>query len=165
MTDPRAEGRAASPRIDFVREAAPSHVLVLEVSASMELNDDWKFINKAAHKLIRYDLSDSARLGVVTFSAEARLEAGLTRVGEARDHLADIIPDKYRLAEDDGRCVVCGLNMAVNQVLGDNKAGGHIVLVTRGGYDTMSLSDEKTIKEFINYYQVATVIIVINRQI
>ena len=153
-TDPRAEGRAASPRIDFVREAAPSHVLVLEVSASMELNDDWKYINKAAHKLIRYDLSDSARLGVVTFSGEARLEAGLTRVGEARDHLADIIPDKYRLAEDDGRCVVCGLNMAVNQVLGDNKAGGHIVLVTRAGPDTLSITDQEIILEYVEYYQI-----------
>ena len=120
----------------------------------MELNDDWKFINKAAHKLIRYDLSDSARLGVVTFSEAARLEAGLTRVGEARDHLADIIPDKYRLAGDDGRCVVCGLNMAVNQVLGENKAGGHIVLVTRAGPDTLSITDQEIIREYVEYYQI-----------
>ena len=142
------------PRIDFVREAAPSHVLVLEVSASMEENDDWKFINKAAHKLIRYDLPQSTRLGVVTFSNESRLEAGLTRVGEARDHLADIIPDKYRLAEDDGRCVVCGLNTAVNQVLGENKAGGHIVLVTRAGPDTLSITDQMIIREYVEYYQI-----------
>ena len=51
--------------------------------------------------------------------------------------------------------MLCGFQTAVQDVLGEEKAGGHIVLVTRGGYDTMSLSDEKTIKEFINYYQVA----------
>lgn len=153
-TGKQTERTVQPPRVDFVREAAPSHVLVLEVSASMEENDDWKFINKAAHKLIRYDLPQSTRLGVVTFSNESRLEAGLTRVGEARDHLADIIPDKYRLAEDEGRCVVCGLNMAINQVLGEEKAGGHIILVTRAGPDTLSITDQMIIKEYVEYYQI-----------
>ena len=70
-----------TPRIDIVREATPTHVLVLEISASMAENDDWKFINKAAHKLIRYDLPDSARLWVMSFSNESKMEAQITTVG------------------------------------------------------------------------------------
>ena len=143
-----------TPRIDIVREVAPTHVLVLEISASMAENDDWKFINKAAHKLIRYDLPDSARLGVVSFSNESKLEAPLTTVRGSRNHLADIIPDKYRLAKDDERCVLCGVNMAMTEVLGEHKEGAHIIIITRGSLDTLSIMDETVLKEYVEYYQV-----------
>ena len=43
---------------------------------------------------------------------------------------------------------------AVQDVLGENRDGAHIILVTRGGQDTLSLTDETRIKEFIMYYQV-----------
>ena len=143
-----------TPRIDIVREATPAHVLVLEISASMAENDDWKFINKAAHKLIRYDLPDSASLGVVSFSNESKMEAPLTLVRGSRNHLADIIPDKYRLAKDEGRCVLCGVNTAMTQVLGEHKEGAHIIIVTRGTTDTLSMKDEIALKEYMEYYQV-----------
>ena len=143
-----------TPRIDIVREETPTHVLVLEISASMAENDDWKFISKAAHKLIRYDLPDSARLGVVSFSNESKLEAPLTTVGGSRNHLADIIPDKYRLAKNDKRCVLCGVNMAMTEVLGEHKEGAHIIIITRGSSDTLSIQDEIALKEHVNYYQV-----------
>ena len=39
-------------------------------------------------------------------------------------------------------------------VLGENRDGAHIILFTRGGQDTLSLTDETRIKEFIMYYQV-----------
>ena len=143
-----------TPQIDIVREAAPTHVLVLEISASMVENDDWKIIKKATHKLIRYDLPDSARLGVVSFSNESKLEAPLTLVQGSRTHLADIIPDKYRLARDDGRCVLCGVNMAMTEVLGEHKEGAHIIIFTRGSSDTLNIKDEIALKEYVEYYQV-----------
>ena len=149
-------GPRSPPRIDFVQSPAPTHVLVLETTASMADNDDWKFINKAAHKLIKYDLPDSTRLGVVSFSNKSKLEAPLTTIQGSRGHLADIIPDKYRLAreEDSGRCVLCGINMAMTEVLGEHKEGAHIIIVTRAGPDTLSDTDKVAIREYIEYYQV-----------
>ena len=41
------------PRIDYVLEPAERVVLVLETSASMAHNHDWKWIQKLLHKLIR----------------------------------------------------------------------------------------------------------------
>jgi hypothetical protein len=38
--------------------------------------------------------------------------------------------------------------------LGEEKEGTHIILVTRGTEDTLSLSDESRIKELLQYYQV-----------
>ena len=148
--------RRAPPRIDFVQAVPPTHVLVLETTASMTKDDDWKFINKAAHKLIKYDLPDSTRLGVVSFSNRSKLEAPLTTIRGSRGHLADIIPDKYRLngPEDTGRCVLCGINMAMTEVLGDQKEGAHLILVTRGGEDTLADTDMVAINEYIEYYQV-----------
>lgn len=150
-----------TPRIDIVREVTPTHVLVLEISASMAENDDWKFINKAAHKLIRYDLPDSARLGVVSFSNESKLESPLTIIRGSRNHLADIIPDKYRLAKDDERCVLCGINMAMTEVLGEHKEGAHIIIITRGSSDTLSIMEETVIKEYVEYYQIHVSVIIV----
>ena len=144
-------------RIDIVRQPSPTHVLVLETTADMQNRDDWKYINKAAHKLIKYDLPDSTRLGVVSFSNTSRLEAPLTSIRGSRGHLADIIPDKYRLArpEDSGRCVLCGVNMAMTEVLGEHKEGAHIIIVTRAGADTLSDMDMLAIREYVEYYQVS----------
>ena len=43
---------------------------------------------------------------------------------------------------------------SLQEVLGEEKSGAEILILTRGSYDTLSLSDEKTIQEYINYYQV-----------
>ena len=100
-----------SPIIQFVKEQPPKYILLLETSSSMADNDDWKFINKAVQKLIRYDLPDSALLAVITFSNQSKLEVPLTRVGGSRNHLADAIPDKYRLDKGEERCVLCAFNI------------------------------------------------------
>ena len=142
------------PQINVVQEKYPKYVLVFETSASMAANDDWKYINKAAQKLIRYDLSDSAEVAIVTFSNTSKVEAPLTVVRESRSYLADIIPDKYRLNKDDDRCVIYGFNTAITEVLKDDKEGAHIILVTRGTKDTLNGSDENTIKEYAEFYQV-----------
>ena len=49
------------------------------------------------------------------------------------------------------------INNYIQDVLVSEKAGAHLVIVTRGGQDTLSLTDEKRIKEFIQYYQVCTI--------
>ena len=84
------------------------------------------------------------------------MEAPLTTVGGSRNHLADIIPDKYRLAKNDKRCVLCGVNMAMTEVLGEHKEGAHIIIITRGSSDTLSIQDEIALKEYVEYYQVET---------
>ena len=150
---PRTSGmEERRTRVDFVRARVPRYVLVLEVSASMA--EDWKFINKALQKLIRHDLPDSAELGVVTFSNVSRVEAVLSQVEGSRGRLADSVPDLYRLARNEGRCLLCGVNAALQEVLGEDKEGAHLVLVTRGGPDTLSLGDEATLRQVAEYHQV-----------
>ena len=144
----------SAPRIDVVTAPPPTHVLVMEITPSMTDNDDWKYINKAAHKLIKYDLPDDTRLAVVSFTNESQVEAPLTRLRGSRGHLADIIPDKYRLGGEEARCVMCGVETALSQVLGEHKEGAHLILVTRAGEDTLDTTDMATLKEYIEYYQV-----------
>ena len=159
---PSGEERIA--KVDFVRAKTPRYVLILETSATMGETDDWKFINKAVQKLIRHDLPDSAEVGVVTFSNVSRVEALLTRVGGSRGRLADSVPDRYRLATDHGRCVLCGMNTALKDVLGEDKEGAVVVLVTQGDQDTLSLSDESVLQQMADYYQIAIHSILIPRQ-
>ena len=147
----------SAPRIDVVTAPPPTHVLVMEITPSMTDNDDWKYINKAAHKLIKYDLPDWTRLAVVSFTNESRVEAPLTSLRGSRGHLADIIPDKYRLGNTEARCVMCGVETALTQVLGEHKEGAHLILVTRAGEDTLDTTDMATLREYTEYYQVYTV--------
>ena len=51
-------------------------------------------------------------------------------------------------------CIMCGFNTAMNDVLRDHKEGAHVILVTRGSSDSLTSGDEKTIKEYAEYYQV-----------
>ena len=146
--------RAPHPRIDVVTAPPPTHVLVMEITPGMTEDDDWKYINKAAHKLIKYDLPDTTQLAVVSFTNVSRVEAPLTSLRGSRGHLADIIPDKYRLGREEERCVMCGVNTALTEVLGEHKEGAHLILVTRAGEDTLDTTDIATIREYTEYYQV-----------
>ena len=148
-----------TPEILIVQEKTTKYVLLLEISSSMADKDDWKFINKAAQKLLRYDLPDSAEVAVVTFSNTSKVEAPLTVLKGSRSHLADIVPDKYRLAQGDERCLVCGFKTVMTEVLQEHKEGAHVILVTRGKRNALSINDEKTIKEYAEYYQVSPLFI------
>ena len=152
----RGSSSALPPRIDVVTEPQPSIVLVMEITPSMTDNDDWKYINKAAHKLIKYDLPDDTRLAVVSFTNESRVEAPLTMLRGSRGHLADIIPDKYRLGSEEVRCVMCGVETALGQVLGEHKEGAQLIIVTRAGEDSLDTSHMATLREYAEYYQVNT---------
>ena len=152
----RAETSRAPPRLDLVLSPPPTTVLVMEITASMAENQDWKHINKAAHNLIKYDLPDTARLAVVSFANTSRVEAGVTQLRGSRGHLADTVPDKFRLDTGGGeaRCVACGVRTAVTEVLGEGRAGAHLILVTRAGPDTLSPTEMATLREYVEYYQV-----------
>ena len=152
----RAETSRAPPRLDLVLSPPPTTVLVMEITASMTENQDWKHINKATHNLIKYDLPDTARLAVVSFANTSRVEAGVTQLRGSRGHLADIVPDKFRLDTGGGeaRCVACGVSTAVTEVLGEGRAGAHLILVTRAGPDTLSPTEMATLREYVEYYQV-----------
>ena len=55
----------------------------------------------------------------------------------------------------DLRCVRCGLEAAVRNVLDGEEAGAHVILVTRGDNDTLNLTDENAILELAKYYKVS----------
>ena len=42
----------------------------------------------------------------------------------------------------------------MQDVLGDHKEGSHVIIVTRGSPDSVSLEDEKIMKEHVEYYQI-----------
>ena len=148
-TGPSPGSQLLPPHIVTVQEKYPRYILVVETSSSMADNDDWRWVNKALQKLLRYDLPDSAMVGLVTFSDVSKVEVEVTRLGEHRSELADILPDKYRLGGGQ-TCVVCGLTAAL-ETLGRDKQGGHIVLITRAA--TLKERDERKMKEFFSYYQ------------
>ena len=50
--------------------------------------------------------------------------------------------------------MLCGVHKAIHDVLRNDMAGAHLVIISRGSPDTLSLSDEQTIREYIKYYQI-----------
>ena len=54
----------------------------------------------------------------------------------------------------DVKCLLCGVKQAIQEVLRSNMAGAHLILMTRGSTDTLSLSDEQTIQDYVKYYHI-----------
>ncbi len=144
------------PTLSVVREPDPQYVLVMETSTAMDAHGQWRWINRAAQKFIRYDLPSGARLAIVTFSntSEVRHELTEVRGGATRARLADSVPDKYHLSPSRTQNLLAGVQKAVHSVLGNNVAGGHLVVVTRGLQESLSISDEQTISEYVKYYHI-----------
>ncbi len=144
------------PQVEIVREPMQQYVLVMETSASMDDHGQWKWINKAAQKFIRYDLPVNSNLAIVTFSNTSKVEHPMVQVhsDQVRSRLADTIPDRYHLSRSDQRCVLCSLQKVVHEVVRDNHAGTHIILLTHGSPDTLSITDENIIKGYILDYNI-----------
>ena len=145
------------PIFEVVRFPEEQYVLVIETSAdSMDNHGQWKWINKAAQKFIRYDLPINSNLAIVTFSNNSKVEHGMIQVhsDQVRARLADTIPDKYHLSKSNQRCVLCALQNVIHEVVSDHKAGTHIILMTQGGSDTLSLTDENILKGHIIDYNI-----------
>ena len=144
-----------APTFDVVRQPLPGYVLLLETSSSMARA--WKWVRKATQNLIRFELPDNANLAVVTFNSEARVEHNLTPLtGErVRARMADTIPDSpNKLSRTEDRLVNRGVQVAMDQVLRNREAGGHLVVVTRGDGKTLSPTDQQIIEEYDKYYNV-----------
>jgi hypothetical protein len=134
--NPKRKANKIVPEIHLFREPTPQYVLVMETSASMDQDEEWKWISKAAQKFIRYDLPVNSNLAIVTFNNDSKVEHPMTEVSgnDARARLADTIPDKYRLSQSARSCVLCALQNVVHKVLApENLAGTHIILLTRAG--------------------------------
>lgn len=144
------------PKVEIVREPMHQYVLVMETSASMDRHGMWKWVNKAAQKFIRYDLPVNSNLAIVTFSNTSKIEHPMVQVhsDQVRGRLADTIPDRYQLSRSDQKCVLCSLQKVVHEVIKDNHAGAHIILVTQGSPDTLSITDENVIKGYIMDYNI-----------
>ena len=151
--------RSYVPEIVTVQEKPPRFVFLVETSATMLDNDDWRWINKALQKLLRYDLTAGLEVGLVTYSDVARMEFNLTRLPDRgedtglRAHLADILPDKYRLLASGGgvTCLLCGLTRAL-ELLGPDKQGGQLIILSRGG--PVTAGERAKLMEYAEYYQV-----------
>ena len=144
------------PEITVVRQPETKYVLIMETTSSMDYDNQWKWINKAAQKFIRYDLPLHSNLAIVTFSNDSKVAHGMSAIhsDEARARLADTVPDKYHLSNSDVKCLLCGVRQAIQEVLRGNMAGAHLILMTRGSTDTLSLSDEQTIQDYVKYYHI-----------
>ena len=154
--------RASMADIRVVRQPLARYVLAIETTASMMVGDAWKWVNKAAQKLIRYDLPASSSLAVVSYNNASKVEHPMERVdGPARERMADTVPGKYQLAGHDVRCVVCLFQNILHQVLKGDTAGAHIILLTRGDQHSASLTDQQIISEYVHQYgiKVSTIII------
>jgi hypothetical protein len=127
------------PEITVVRDPTEKYVLVLETSSSMDDYGQWKWINKAAQKFIRYDLPLNSHMAIVTFSNSSKVEHPMAQIysDDIRSRLADTIPDKYHLSRSDVKCLLCGVQKAIHDVLRNNMAGAHLVSML---YSLFSLS-------------------------
>ena len=148
---PTAIRQNIEPEFHIVREPLEQYILVMETSSSMDSHEQWKWINKAAQKFIRYDLPVNSNLAIVTFSNTSKVEHSMIQVhsDQVRARLADTIPDKYHLSRSEKRCVLCSLQKVLHQVVRDNHAGTHIILITQGSSDTLSITDEAVVRGYV----------------
>ena len=81
--------------------------------------------------------------------------------------MADTVPGKYQLAGHNVRCEVCLFQNILHQVLKGDTAGAHIILLTRGGQHSASLTDQQIISEYVHQYgiKVSTIIIPIGNHL
>ncbi len=122
------------PTMTVVREPEPQYVLVMETTEAMDAHGQWRWVNRAAQKFIRYDLPDDARVAIVGFSNTSEIRSEMTRVRDldTRARLADSVPDKYHLSKAKSQNLLAGVQTAVHQVLGNDVGGAHIIIVSRG---------------------------------
>lgn len=104
----------------------------------MDIHNQWKWINKAAQKFIRYDLPLHSNLAIVTFSNNSRVAHVMSAIHseEARARLADTVPDKYHLAHTDVKCLLCGVQQAIQEVKFDyEKKLEHCYCISQFNYN------------------------------
>ena len=124
----RGEGGAgAVPVFRFVRRAAERVVVVLETAAGRHAAWGWDWVGRAVRHSVLHSVPAPSQLGLVTFSAGARLEQA-PGGNLSRAEVADLVPDKYRLAREDTSCLECGLEAALAALPGP--APSHLLLVT-----------------------------------
>ena len=140
-----------TPKINIVREPEQRYVLVMETSSAMDENEHWKWINKAAQKLIRFDLPVNSYISIVTFSDTAKIEHRMVQVhsDQVRARLADTIPDKYHLSKSSKGCILCALKLTMDKVIKGQEQGSHFILVTKGKVITTLTKDEEKLKEYV----------------
>ena len=135
------------PEIRIVRGPPTKFVLAIDTSATM--NDHWRWIVKAAHKFIRYDMPVNSNLAILTFNDRAKIEHPLIEVtsDDIRGRLADLIPVKYHLSTGERSCIGCVVESVFKDVLKNNMAGAHIILVTHGNREvnTVEMSQMKNL--------------------
>ena len=149
------QGRAGDTEFAVVRRPLPKYVLLIETSAAMA--GVWKHVRKAAQNLIRYELPDNTNLAIVTFNNESRVEHQLGSLTSERERarMADTVPDSpNKLSRSRERCVVCGVRVAMDQVLRHREAGGHIIILTRGDQKTLTTTDMEVLAEYDKYYNI-----------
>ena len=132
--------RNVVPQLVVVREPVAKFVLAVETSGLMAEGESWRWIHKAAHRFLRYELPVNSALALVTFSGRrVTLEQPLIQVTSqaVRGRLADTIPGKYHLATDTAEpCISCVLEETMENVLHHDTAGAHLVLISSGEMDT-----------------------------
>ena len=154
--------RAILPEIRVIREPEVKYVLAIETTASMLEGDHWKWVNKAAQKLIRYDLPVNTSIAIVSFNNDTKIENHLEVLTEdARERIADTIPGKYQIADNDDRGVVRLFEKIIGEVLSEDMGGAHVILITNGGEDSLTVKDEQTISKYVRKHgiKISTVMI------
>ncbi len=119
------------------------HILVLDVSQSMNMDRKWEMTRNAVFRLIN-DIPEGDEVGIVSFGANARLNIEPTEVTASnRAGLYGRVP--FRVLNGQQGCLECGLKMALTAI--DSATTGSIILVTSttSGYPSSTLSEGSAI--------------------
>jgi len=145
--------RSLVPTFHVVREPLPKYVLLIETSSKMV--DSWKWIRKAIQNLVRYELPEESNVAIVTFNDEAQVESQLVTLASdsARSRVADTIPDSAnKLGHTAQGCVSCAVQVAVDQVLSGKESGGHLIVITSGDREHLSVNRMDNIKTMMDTF-------------
>ncbi|XP_042238989.1 calcium-activated chloride channel regulator 4A-like [Homarus americanus] len=134
--------RGLDPILRFVQQASPRYVIVIEDTATMNLQRRWEFLRKAMRRVVVYDVPDGAHVGVVTFHSVARTVAPLTYIesedSDMRQRVGSSLPRNPSPVPESHKCLICGMQEALRVLDADGKNGDGsiLILITTGSGPT-----------------------------
>ncbi|KAF2352326.1 Calcium-activated chloride channel N-terminal [Trinorchestia longiramus] len=141
--------RGLEPAIKFVKEEGPRYVLVIEDTASMNLQRRWEYLRKAIRRVVVYDVPDRSHVGIVTFNSVAKRVAPLNFIesefSDKRQKVGSALPRNPSTVPESHKCILCGLQEALRTIdeASQDAVGANIILVSSGaGVTTHHQMDE-----------------------
>ncbi|KAB7508142.1 Calcium-activated chloride channel regulator 2 [Armadillidium nasatum] len=165
---PSNASRALDPAFKIVKEGNAKFVLVIEDTATMNLQRRWEFLRKAVRRVVVYDIPDKSYVSVVSFNSVAKTVAKLTYIesedSDMRQRVGSALPRNPSSVPESHKCMLCGIQEALRTLdeASTDSNGASLILITSGAgtsthhqlKEMIHLINEKEVKIMLVLYPI-----------